>query len=130
MINSRDLNHLSPVLKIKAEQFLLACRLQDIDVLIYCTYRDIASQEALYKVGRTVKGHILTNKRGGNSAHNHTIDGKLASNAFDAVPMLHGKCDWDNDVMYQKIGLIGENLGLKWAGRWRGSLKERAHFEL
>ena len=130
MINSRDLNHLSPVLKIKAEQFLLACRLQDIEVLIYCTYRDIASQAALYAIGRVTKGKVKTNARAGESAHNNLIDGKPASNAFDCVPMIHGKCDWDNDVMYQKIGLIGESLGLKWAGRWRGSLKERAHFEL
>ena len=130
MINSRNLNHLAPLAKTKCEQFLIGCRLHNIDVMVYCTYRDEESQNALYAIGRTLKGHILTNKRGGESKHNHKIDGFPASLAFDAVPLIHGKCDWKNNAAYLKMGVIAESIGLKWAGRWQGSLKERAHFEI
>lgn len=99
------------------------------DVLITCTLRSNEAQTALYASGRTAKGRILTNARAGESKHNpDKVEAK--SKAFDFVIMKHGKCDWNDLEGYRKLGEIGERLGLKWAGRWRGKLKELVHFEI
>ena len=43
---------------------------------------------------------------------------------------LHGpvKLDWDaTDPVWQKLGAIGEALGLRWGGRWKQA--DMGHFE-
>ena len=54
--------------------------------------------------------------------------------AIDIVPyttyQLNGddKLNWDSDdPVWQKIGAIGESLGLGWGGRWKN--KDMGHFE-
>jgi peptidoglycan L-alanyl-D-glutamate endopeptidase CwlK len=103
------------------------CKANGIDVLIYCTYRDEQSQNMAYAQGRTLPGAIVTNRRGGESMHQHRV-------AFDAVPMLHGKPAWDNTTadgkrLWATFGKCGEAVGLEWSGRWSGKLKESAHFQ-
>ena len=122
MINSRKLDDLHPKVKSLAEQFIKACDKAGIDVLIYSTYRDAESQNALYAQGRTTKGSIVTNAKAGQSFHNWRC-------AFDFVPVVNGKARWDDKASYAKCGEIGESLGLEWAGRWTGKLKETAHMQ-
>lgn len=98
------------------------CKQSGFDLMVYCTYRDAEAQNELYAQGRTKKGRIVTNLRGGESNHQKKI-------AFDAVPMLLGKPQWDNDQLLDVMGALGEKVGLAWAGRWRGKLRERCHFE-
>lgn len=119
---SRSLDDLNPQTKQRAESFVEACKSAGIDVLIYCTYRSSAEQDALYAIGRTKPGKIVTNAKGGQSEHNKR-------RAFDCVPMLHGKPQWSDHKAYAQMGAIGESLGLEWAGRWTGSLRETAHFQ-
>lgn len=120
MIASRSLDDLEPIVKNKALKFKSACAEQGIDILIYCTYRDEESQNDLYAQGRTKPGRIVTNARGGESFHNFRC-------AFDFVPMVAGKPQWSDTALYRKAGLIAESVGLEWAGRWKGTLRETAH---
>lgn len=122
MVNSRSLNDLHPKVKTLAEQFIKDCAKIGIDVLIYSTYRDAASQNALYAQGRTTKGHIVTNAKAGQSWHNWRC-------AFDFVPVVNGKAQWNDKAAYAKCGEIGEALGLEWAGRWTGKMRELAHMQ-
>lgn len=122
MINSRKLEDLHPKVKNLAEQFIKKCAEQGIDVLIYSTYRDAAAQNALYAQGRTKPGKIVTNAKAGQSYHNWRC-------AFDFVPVVDGKARWDDKEAYKTCGIIGESLGLEWAGRWTGKLKETAHMQ-
>lgn len=122
MINSRSLDDLHPRVKTLAEKFKAECLAIGYDVLIYSTYRDIEAQNALYAQGRTTKGSIVTNAKGGQSFHNYRV-------AFDWVPMVHGKPLWSDSFAYARCAKIGEALGLEWAGRWTGKLKETAHFQ-
>ena len=55
--------------------------------------------------------------------HNYRI-------AFDWVPMIGGKCQWENLPLLNRAGEIAEACGLEWAGRWRGSLRELLHCQL
>ena len=128
---SRKLSDLHPDLRPLAQQFLDLAAAQGIDVLVTCTYRSDAEQAMLYAQGRTAKGKIVTNAKPGQSAHNHMLNAAPAALAFDVVPLVHGKPVWDaSDPLWDKLGEIGRSLGLQWAGDWKGSLKEKPHFEL
>ena len=117
---SRSLDDLLPVVKEKALLFKEECEKQGMDILIYCTYRANEEQDELYKQGRSKPGRIVTNARGGESWHNHRC-------AFDFVPLVAGKPAWDDANLYRKAGVIAESVGLEWAGRWVGKLRETAH---
>lgn len=70
MITSRKIEDLLPAVQVKVRAFKELCEADGIDLLITATYRDHESQNALYAQGRTVKGPIVTNARGGESKHN------------------------------------------------------------
>jgi len=122
MINSRKLEDLHPRVKAMADKFIVECDKAGIDVLIYSTYRDNEAQNALYAQGRTAKGVIVTNAKGGQSFHNYRV-------AFDFVPVINGKARWNDQDAYRTCGKIGEDIGFEWAGRWTGKLKETAHMQ-
>ena len=117
---SRSLDDLLPIVKEKALRFKKECAQQGLDILIYCTHRSEEEQNGLYAQGRSKPGRIVTNARGGESWHNYRC-------AFDFVPLVAGKPAWDDANLYRKAGVIAESVGLEWAGRWTGSLRETAH---
>jgi peptidoglycan L-alanyl-D-glutamate endopeptidase CwlK len=119
MINSRDIAQLHPKVQVLCKKFIAACDAEGIDVLITSTYRDGESQNALYEQGRTTKGAIVTNARAGQSFHNWRV-------AFDFVPIVNGKAQWDDLLTFTRCGMIAESVGLEWAGRWK-RFKELAH---
>lgn len=119
MINSRNLDDLLPKVKTLAQAFIDECANQKIDVLITSTYRDIESQNALYDQGRTTKGKIVTNAKGGQSFHNWKC-------AFDFVPIVNGKAQWNDLATFKRCGAIAKKVGLEWAGDWV-TFKELAH---
>lgn len=125
MINSRSLDDLLPQVKSLAEKFIARCKEEGIDLLITSTYRDKESQAALFAQGRTAPGKIVTNARAGQSFHNWRV-------AFDVVPLRNGKPVWnttnDDAVLWKRIGAIGKECGLEWAGEWR-NFKEFPHFQ-
>ena len=126
MINSRNLSDLLTPCKERAESFLNLAKDAGIDLLVTSTYRDNESQAALYAQGRTKPGLVVTNARPGQSWHNWRC-------AFDVVPLRNGKPVWntsgpDGDL-WRKIGELGESVGLEWAGRWTGKLREMAHLQ-
>jgi peptidoglycan L-alanyl-D-glutamate endopeptidase CwlK len=122
MINSRSLDELVPPAKERVREFLNLCKENDIDLLVTSTYRDHESQQALYDQGRTKAGKVVTNAKAGDSWHNWRC-------AVDVVPLVNGKPNWDgSDPVWDRIGELGEQAGLEWAGRWR-TFKELAHFQ-
>lgn len=118
---SRNLGDLHPFVHVLADKFLKECKKQGIDVLIYCTLRDNTEQDSLYAQGRTKKGRIVTNAKGGYSYHNYGL-------AFDCVPSIDGRARWDRIDLYNKMGRIGRSLGLVWGGDFK-SFKDRPHFQ-
>ena len=122
MINSRELTELHPRVAALALRLIEESKKQGIDLLITSTYRDIESQNALYRIGRNIKGagvtknrpmgNIVTNASGGQSFHNWRV-------AFDFVPIVAGKAMWNNLAIFKTVGAIGKSLGLEWAGDWK-----------
>jgi len=86
--------------------FVSSCKAQGIDVIITSTLRDNESQDALYAQGRTTKGAIVTNARGGQSFHNYGV-------AFDFCPIVNGKCQWNDAELFKKGGGIAESVWLE-----------------
>jgi peptidoglycan L-alanyl-D-glutamate endopeptidase CwlK len=122
MINSRRLEDLLPVVKAKVECMISECKEVGIDLLVTSTYRDHASQDALYAQGRTKPGKIVTNAKAGQSFHNFRC-------AVDVVPLVNGKPMWDaKNPIWQQVGAIGKSCGLEWAGDWK-RFKEYPHFQ-
>lgn len=122
MINSRNIEDLCEPALRRAHDFLTVCELQGIDIIVTSTYRDYTAQDVLYAQGRTTPGNIVTKAKGGESYHNFRC-------AFDVVPIVNGKPRWDNtDPVWKKIGDIGVQAGLEWAGNWK-TFREFPHFQ-
>lgn len=137
---SRRIEDLHSELQPLARAFVTSCAARQVDVLIVCTYRSGAEQDALYAQGRTTPGPVVTRARAGQSAHNATLLGAPAARAFDAVPLLYGKPiwedprdkdgDWTNDFGWRVMGEVAAELGLVWYGRPGSSFREAPHFQL
>ena len=125
---SRSLLDLAPAVRAAALAFLEECERRGAPALIYCTLRGLDEQASLYAQGRTLPGRIVTQARPGQSLHGPDASGHAW--AFDAVPMRHGVALWADDAALKTMGACGEAVGLQWAGRWRGALRERMHFQI
>lgn len=112
MINSRNIDDLRPLARVKCREFIAACERQGIRVLITSTYRDNESQAALYAQGRTKPGKIVTYAKAGDSYHNHRV-------AFDFVPLVGGQPAWNDRALFRRCGAIAKSCGLEWGGDWK-----------
>lgn len=128
-MSSRKLTDLHPQMQPMVTRFLANARAASIDLLVTCTYRSNEEQAALYAIGRTKPGRIVTNAKPGRSTHNNTLNGKPAALAVDVVPLRDGKPVWSaSDPVWKRVGEIGEKVGLEWAGRWT-TFREFPHFQ-
>ena len=121
---SRKLTDLSQAMQRLAMEFESRCRAESLDIVIICTWRSNDEQAKAFACG-------ASNCRPGESAHN-ALDNMLrpAAEAFDVGVIRNGKYIGDGrDMDYLRAGQIGEALGLAWAGRWKGKIKEVAHFQ-
>ena len=117
---SRKLDDLSPQMRPVAIELLARLVEAGIMVMIVDTRRTLEEQRAYVAKGVSWTLH---------SKH-------LTGDAIDICPFetyaLHGgdKLQWDDaDPVWQKIGAIGEGLGLKWGVIKRGMRIDLGHFE-
>ena len=75
----------------------------------------------MYAQGRTKPGKIVTKAKAGQSFHNYKC-------AVDVVPLINGKPVWDDTMLWSQIGGLGKQVGLEWAGDWKG-FQEYPHFQ-
>jgi peptidoglycan LD-endopeptidase CwlK len=122
MINSRNLDDLRPEAKALAEKFKRQCAAEGIDILFTSTKRDNECQAMLYAQGRSTPGNRVTNAKPGESFHNYGV-------AFDFVPLVGGKPQWEDLKLLNRCGVIAEACGLEWAGRWQ-SFRELLHCQM
>lgn len=93
------------------------------------TFRSIDEQNALYKKGRSIKGQIVTNAKGGQSYHNYGL-------AIDICLIVNGKATWERGQDFDKDGqpdfmeVVGlfKKYGWSWGGDFR-TFKDFPHFE-
>lgn len=111
---SRRLEDLAPDFRPLAEELLARLDAAGIDVLVVYTRRTEEQQARLLAAGRSWTPH---------SRH-------LTGHAMDLVPPeLAKQPNWaPEDPLWQRIGDIGEAMGLIWGGRWRQ--RDCPHFEM
>jgi peptidoglycan L-alanyl-D-glutamate endopeptidase CwlK len=114
---SRALNDLSPRFRPLAIELLARCVEAGIPVMVVDTLRTPAEHAA-----NVAKGVSWTTR----SKH-------LTGDAIDVCPYDvyqesgPDKLHWQDGPVWQRIGLLGEALGLRWGGRWKQ--KDLGHFE-
>lgn len=129
MFNAEKINRLNCKRLSEVQPELARCVLLLLDiagregftVLVSQGFRSIEEQNKLYAQGRTTKGKIVTNARGGQSKHNY---GK----AVDFCFIVNGEASWD-ERLYRNIGRWAKIVGLKWGGDWK-SFKDLPHVEI
>lgn len=116
-----DINELHPKVKELAEKLVKEAKAQGLNVKVIDTYRSKERQDYLYEQGRTRPGSIVTNAKGSemSSYHNWRL-------AFDCIQNLPGK-EYDTAFL-NKLGKIGQSLGLEWGGGWSG-FSDAPHFQ-
>lgn len=111
---SKSLDDLSPRFQPKAFELLARLMIANIPVIVVDTLRTQEEQEAYIRAGVS-----WTAK----SKH-------LIGEAIDLVPrsvvQYKGWSPWHPD--WEKLGAIGEAIGLVWGGRWRQ--RDLGHFEI
>lgn len=126
-ISQTRLDPLHPVLISRYTQLDAACEAIGIRLRITWGLRTYAQEDALYAQGRTAPGKIVTEARGGWSAHNFGY-------ALDAVPddpsFLTWHPDWDDlDLRWQKVLDLAQSCKLAEGARWR-TFPDAPHFYL
>jgi hypothetical protein len=123
-VSERNIEKLHPKVRDKAREFINKVE-KDLGIKLRATstLRTYAEQDKLYAQGRTTKGGIVTNAKGGQSNHNF-------GTALDVVPIVNGQADWKTTAdTWNKIAIIGKGLGFQWGGDWKG-LVDKPHFEM
>jgi peptidoglycan L-alanyl-D-glutamate endopeptidase CwlK len=150
---SRRIEDLVPEVQERAREHVLRCADAKIELLIYCTLRDVFEQGRLFRQGRTAeqikeksaqlrgqgfpqlakvldeakgdKGAKVTFAGPGESFHQYAM-------AYDCVPLVKGKPVWgtggEGAALWQKVGALGTAAGLEWAGEWT-KFREFPHFQ-
>ncbi|MEN7429144.1 MULTISPECIES: M15 family metallopeptidase [Chromobacterium] len=137
-MSSRDPADLHESIRATALQFLaqanaaLKASSSDLEVRFTCTWRPQSEQDALYAQGRTKPGPKVTWVT--NSAHNTDLleTPRGDAEAFDVGVFEQGRylpgANARELALYQRLGPIGEKLGLVWGGRWKSS-PDYPHYE-
>jgi peptidoglycan L-alanyl-D-glutamate endopeptidase CwlK len=123
---------LQPVVLAATLLLIKRCYDRGIPIVITQGLRTIAEQDALYAQGRTAKGNIVTNAKGGTSYHNYGLaidfaillpDGKSVS--WDTARDGNG----DKVSDWLEVAQEAKSLGFSWGGDWT-SFKDYSHFEM
>lgn len=117
--SEKNIATLLPEVQPFARKLVHEAAKKGITIKVTSALRTYAEQDALYAQGRTKPGSIVTNARGGQSAHNFGL-------AFDVTEFNGTKPVWESDN-YDVVGEIGQKMGLDWGGSWR-SFTDRPHF--
>lgn len=123
--SSLNLSSLNSYVASLAQQFLNLCTANGLNVTIVEAFRSWDEQDTLYAQGRTTSGDIVTDAEGGDSYHNWGL-------AFDCAPVENGTIAWEDADAFNKMGNLGQQVGLEWGGNWTSydiSLVDLPHFQ-
>lgn len=119
----RLLSELDPKVAGAAERAIAECKSMGLALLVTCTFRTNAEQEALYAQGRSKPGKKVTNARAGQSLHQYRV-------ALDLYPMVNGKPDFSGQAPeWHQIAAVFKKHGFEWAFEWK-KFKEMPHFQM
>jgi len=111
-----DLNSLHPYFRDQIIKLIKICKSKGITLAVVESFRTSSKQNEYKSMGEK-----YTRSKGGRSKHQYGL-------AIDVVPIVSGEAQWHNKALWKRVGVVGEQLGLRWGGRWR-HLYDPGHFE-
>ena len=118
--SERNIATLLPEVQPLARSLVHKARQNDIVIKVISGTRSYEEQDALFALGRTKPGAIVTKARAGYSNHNFGL-------AFD-VGVFEGNRYLPESPKYIAVGALGLEIGLEWGGSWK-SIVDRPHFQ-
>nr|WP_154122369.1 M15 family metallopeptidase [Paenibacillus monticola] len=102
-----------------------------VPIVITQGLRTIPEQDGLYAQGRTTKGLIVTNAKGGYSYHNFGVAIDFALLLPDGGVSWDTKRDGDGDGIadWDEVVADAKRLGWEWGGDWT-SFKDMPHLQM
>ncbi len=120
---------LHPVLQDKVTRILGCMSGLEHPMVVTDGLRTLEQQQALYAIGRTAPGRIVTFCDGVRRKSNHQAQDDGYGHAADLAFLVDGKPNWDGVRPWAFYGQVAKLLGLKWGGDFT-SLVDRPHVEL
>lgn len=115
----RDIDALTPETALKCRAFLQRAEAAGLRVFPTETRRSSERQAALWAIGRTEPGRIVTRSKAGTGKHEFGL-------AFDVA--FKGVHLYPSDLQtWARLGAIGKACGLTWGGDFKGV--DSVHFE-
>ena len=121
---SRDITQCHPKLQELAKKLVDECARQGLKIKITECLRTVKEQDDLYAQGRTKPGNIVTNAKGSTYSSLH-----MWGIAFDICRNDGKGAYYNDDRFFQKVGAIGQKLGLEWGGSFK-SIVDLPHFQM
>lgn len=118
-LNSIKKKDLKPIVAFKRDQLVKIMAAVGHPITVTDESRTFEEQDALYAIGRTKPGSIVTNAKAGESLHNFDV-------AFDVA--FTTKTGITYDGPWQMLGTVGTILGLEWGG-WPDKATMAANIE-
>lgn len=116
---NRDIDTLTPETALKCRAFLLRSKDVGLDVFVTETRRSTQRQAALYAVGRSQPGRIVTRSKAGTGKHEFGLAFDIAFRGANLYP--------SDSKTWARLGSIGKACGLTWGGDFKGV--DSVHFE-
>ncbi len=111
--NIEKINTLTQKGILMAKEWIGKLKTAKREVLITSGYRTKSEQDALYALGRTKPGKIVTNNKGGTSSHNFHI-------AIDFCPVDNkGNLLWSDVKKFKQYAAVAKMCGFEWGGDWK-----------
>jgi peptidoglycan L-alanyl-D-glutamate endopeptidase CwlK len=112
---------LQPVARVKARAAFQQAEEEGLSLLVTSGLRSFAEQDALFALGRTKPGKVVTDARAGESYHNFGL-------AFDFVVVIRGHAVWDaSHAQWKRFVRIAKSLGFDWGGDLNS---DNPHFQI
>lgn len=134
---SKNPEYLVLPVRLRLEKLQAAAAREDIGFAVIYTLRTGAEQHALFAQGRKPLSEVnRLRKEAGLAAiaeQENRIVTKLLTSvhqfgcAFDVAIIKDGKPDWNCTALYERLGELGEAIGLRWGGRFK--FRDLCHFE-
>ncbi|UQZ32839.1 hypothetical protein C2I18_04250 [Paenibacillus sp. PK3_47] len=130
--SAASLGKLHPAVQAGATKLIERSYARGVPIVITQGMRSIAEQNALYAQGRTKKGPIVTNAKGGSSYHNYGLAFDFALLLPDGTSLswdMSRDGDKDGAADWQEVVQEARKLGFEWGGDWT-SFKDYPHFQM
>lgn len=122
-ISIERVKHLHPLVIDDFKNFITDAE-QALGIVIRVTQglRTFKEQQALYDMGRTAAGKIVTKAKPGASYHQYGL-------AVDLGELINNgkEIDWGYDM--GKLVPYADKYDISWGGNWTGGFKDFPHFE-